>query len=292
MAKIADTTYPRFKPVRTYTHDLMGKIKVIDATNAPAHGDGEGAQTDFYHNNAEVDNNKQFSIKLFSTSIEAFAAYQRQAIAAKKRLAPPVGCMVQWKLGRWSRWGYETCRAVTGGHVDVVARVMCNPRARKVYREWMRFRGREDNSFAENRDLFYKESSWDLIYMNNGDMRPLRDLKNDPLVVVEGRDFARPRFNLMNFGVDSNDSTLRTRLEAISVTGTQYDFMWDIHDDGDKSFESNKRLRLGKKWIKSDEATMGKDLHDGNIGLWKGRPVCIDFGFHCVSSRHLDWCDD
>lgn len=301
MAKTA--SYPKFSPASTYKHPIMGKVEVYDFTNAKRGApmsDGAGAQTDFFRNNAEIDNPKQFGIKLFSTSIEAFAAFQRQRMAAKARVAPPVGCMVQWKIGRWSRWGYKTCIADTS--CPTAAVLLAVPAARERYNAWAEWADRTSYTVAENMEFFRKDTDWHLQYKRNADgkvverdfqyvRRPYRDLLQDPR--LEGfspddngnpRDF-RPRWSIDNYDAASRSSTLLKTLKGISLTGTQYDNLWEIHDDGTYSFQRDTRLELGSEWMRRDEARMGNDLHNGNIGVWRGRAVCIDFGFHCVLSN-------
>lgn len=301
MAKTA--SYPKFSPASTYKHPIMGKVEVYDFTKAKRGApmsDGAGAQTDFFLNNAEIDNPKQFGIKLFSTSIEAFAAFQRQRMAAKARVAPPVGCMVQWKVGRWSRWGYKTCIADTSSSTH--ATILAVPEARKRYNEWAKWADRTEFTIAENMEFFRKDTDWLLPFVRNAEgriverdfqyvRRPKADLLQDPR--LEGFDFDidglardfRPKWSIDNFDAACRSSNLRKALEGINLTGTQYDNIWDLHDNGDYTFQRDPRLSLGSKWRKSDSATMGNDLHNGNIGVWRGRAVCIDFGFHCVLSK-------
>jgi hypothetical protein len=31
---------------------------------------------------------------------------------------------------------------------------------------------------------------------------------------------------------------------------------------------------------------MGDDIHESNVALWKDKPVCIDFGYHCLGGRN------
>lgn len=301
MAKTA--SYPKFSPASTYKHPIMGKVEVYDFTKAKRGApmsDGAGAQTDFFRNNAEIDNPKQFGIKLFSTSIEAFAAFQRQRMAAKARVAPPVGCMVQWKIGRWSRWGYKTCIADTSCPTEAV--ILAVPEARARYNGWAKWADRTSYTVAENMEFFRKDTDWLLPFVRNAEgriverdfqyvRRPKADLLQDPRLEgfdpdIDGmpRDF-RPRWSIDNYDAASRSSTLLKTLKGISLTGTQYDNLWEIHDDGTYSFQRDTRLELGSEWVRRDGARMGNDLHNGNIGVWRGRAVCIDFGFHCVLSK-------
>lgn len=299
---MAKNAYPRFQATRTYTHKVLGRVKVFDFTNRnEPEASGAGAQTDFFRNNAEINNPKQFGIKLFSTSIEAFAAYQRQRLAAREDCAPPVGCMVQWKRGRWSRWGYETCIADTGGNASTIALILGNPLARKKYNAWAKWAGVSHAAakMAENIDAFERDSNCWLVfkrdangkYIDNGidwERRPAAELALDERLyqTVSGR--YEVKWDISCYSLDTLNSKLRNRLTEISLTGTQYDSLWELHDDGAQSFERDPRLTLGSKFRKSDAATMGGDLHSGNVGLWRNKPVSIDFGFHCVISARTE----
>lgn len=298
---MAKNAYPSFSPVSTYKHPIMGKVEVYDFTDAKRGApmsDGNGVQTDFFRNGAEVNNPKQYGIKLFSTSIEAFAAFQRQRLAAKIKAAPPVGCMVQWKVGRWSRWGYKTCIADTSSYLMV--NLLCHTGAMAKYIEWARWAGVADKSVQENWKQFKVDSDHSLIWQRDekGDirrgkrgewmMRSKADLRADKRIVEHAGGGFSARFAIDNFEPEAKGSILLKKLKSVNLTGTQYDNLWEIHDDGTFTFERDPRLELGSNWIKSDRATMGNDLHTGNVGVWRGHAVCIDFGFHCVLSNLMD----
>jgi len=300
---MAANAYPRFHASRTYTHPVLGRVKVLDFTNKNRQNlpDGSGAQTDFYRNNAQINNPKQFGIKLFSTSIEALAAYQRQRLAARKRLAPPVGSIIQWKIGRWSRWGYETCIADTSGNASTVALIKANKRVKAIYNAWANWAAVDPKDYAGNISRFQKDTDPDLIYVRdelgncaikdyNPVLRDGRDLLTDGRVRFDPRNNRYViKWDISWYSLDDRHSTLLHRLKDVDLTGTQYDNLWDLHDDGCNSFAPDPRLFLGSKWDSTDEASLGGDLHGGNIALWRGRPVCIDFGFHCVRSTATDW---
>lgn len=294
---MAKNAYPSFSPASTYKHPIMGKVEVYDFTNAKRGApmsDGCGAQTDFFRNGAEINNPKQYGIKLFSTSIEAFAAFQRQRLAAKIKAAPPVGCMVQWKVGRWSRWGYKTCIADTSSRCMV--NLLCHTKAMAKYIDWARWAGVTMNSVQTNWEQFMKDTDPMMIWRRdaNGDIlknakgewvrRPEADLAADGRLAKNAWGY-EPKWSIDDFSPDAKGSILSKKLKKLSLTGTQYDNLWDLHDDGTYSFDRDPRLELGSTWNKRDGATMGNDLHDGNVGVWRGHAVCIDFGFHCVLSN-------
>jgi len=123
---------PRFVPVRTITHPVMGRIDCYVIRRRPK-SDGMGAQATFFRNNARPNMKGEYGIKLFPTPAEAFAAYQRQKIAADAGLAPPVRRMVQvlmrgqcWcdnvdckRKGMKFWYGYQTCLAYGIGKIEV-----------------------------------------------------------------------------------------------------------------------------------------------------------------------------
>lgn len=276
------TSYPRFTPTRTYKHDILGRVSVYEIKNPFLLSDENGCQTDFFTNHAEVGNRKQFGIKLFRTSIEAFGAFERQSIAAKKGFAPPVGTMIQWKCGRWSRWGYQTCLADCCIEAQLVARVLCHDEALELYDAWKNHPlsgavGTLENNINE----FLRDGSMNLMYTKEYKRKDESLLNRDWRISYETGSWM-PRYNIEHLYTDSSKSKLRLGLRSISCTGLQYDNLWELHDDGNYSFARNRRLMLGKKWKRKDRCTLGGDLHTANVGLWNGKPVCIDFGFHCV----------
>ena len=295
---MAKNAYPSFSPASTYKHPIMGKVEVYDFTSAKRGHfvpDGCGAQTDFFRNGAEVNNPKQYGIKLFSTSIEALAAFQRQRLAAKVKAAPPVGCMVQWKIGRWSRWGYKTCIADMSSRLMV--NLLCHTKAMANYIAWARWAGVAERSVEDNFEAFKKDtdpmSIWqrdkygDILKNAKGEWvrRTSDDLDADKRFIKNKWGHYEPRWGIDDYDAEARGSILSKKLRNIDLTGTQYDNLMDLHDDGTYSFKPDPRLALGSKWRKRDGATMGNDLHSGNVGVWKGRAVCIDFGFHCVLSN-------
>jgi hypothetical protein len=123
---------PRFVPVRTFTHPIMGRMDYYVIRRRPK-SDGTGAQATFFRNNARPNMKGEYGIKLFPTAAEAFAAYQRQKIAADAGFAPPVRRMVKvlmrgecWcddvdckRKGMKFWYGYQTCIAYGIGKIEV-----------------------------------------------------------------------------------------------------------------------------------------------------------------------------
>lgn len=104
--------YPKYAPmsktpdgwlVYSYTQ-LRGGFKDAD----------EGAQAVFLRNNARPYVKTEYALKLFNKRWDAICAYERQKLAAKHLVAPPVGDLVQLrdKANRTKMWGYQTCVAI------------------------------------------------------------------------------------------------------------------------------------------------------------------------------------
>jgi len=261
--------YPRFSPTRTDNHPILGKVKVYDIGKYPT-PDDDGCQTSFFHNNAEVDNARQFGFKMFNTSVEAFAAYQRQTLAAKAGIAPPTGKMIRWIVkstnGRTvNRWGYETGIADCSPIARIKATILSCPQVTRWYTDYVHSNNLKMFS-ANSMEMFLDHAEGE-AYEN-----------------ANGRYFD-------SFSCASNttvDGSLRVRLMQIDLTGTQYDNLASVMDDG-CVWADNIKLRLGQKVTANDDMMMANDLHRGNIALWKGNPVVIDFGYHIAVPEYRDY---
>ena len=112
---------PKYRPIRTYTDSIMGRVD--EYALRAFRCDGKGAQATFLRNNARPNRKREYGIKLFCSAREAFAAFQRQKIAADAGLAPPVRRMVKVKIkcDRTTEimWGYQTCLAYGIGMIEV-----------------------------------------------------------------------------------------------------------------------------------------------------------------------------
>ena len=263
-------TYPRFKHDRIDTHPILGKVKVYTFKKYPS-PDDDGSQTSFFTNNAEVNNPKQFGFKMFNTSIEAFAAYQRQSLAADEGLAPPVGRMIRWIIqdtqrGRSvNRWGYETALADTTVSARIKATILGCPRLCNDYISYAKSNDHKETWSVRSMESFLK-------FMESG---------TDP---VDGRYFSQ--FSAIS--TTCVHGSLRKRLMDISLIGTQYDNITSITDDG-AEWKDNPKLRLGQTVTAKDDYMMSNDLHRGNLGLWEGDPVVIDFGYHICVPEYRDF---
>jgi hypothetical protein len=263
--------YPRFVPTSIENHDIVGKIKIYEFKKFPT-PNGDGCQSSFFRNGAKVNNPNQFGIKVFNTSIEAFAAYQRQRLAAKEGLAPPVGVMVRWivratvkgSVQTYNRWGYETCIADTSDNAVNLAMLLGSDIIRNDYENFMQ-------GYSPRGHLYSPSSVrafWEMVDEHFNEL---------------GYDFH-------NALEDADDvDCLRARLSIIDISGTQYDDISSVDDIGSAAWKNN-RLRLGEVIEPEDDMYMGGDLHCGNIGMWNDHPVAIDFGYHssCPYFRNLE----
>lgn len=262
-------SYPHFVPVNVVNHPIMGELAVYKFRKYPKHKDA-GCQTSFFTNGAKKNNPNQFGIKIFSTSIEAYASFQRQRIAFDAGLAPPVGCMVQWivtlKNGRnRNMWGYQTCIADCSDAAKRKAQILGCPPVRDFFLDYCDRNGITPILSEPKIYAFY--IAFQEQY-NNGDHNV--DLWNV-------------------FDTTDHPLNLKNRLKELNIVGTQYD---DISDFNDNSGEWSNRLRLGETWRKSDDPYMSNDLHRNNLGLWNENPVVIDFGYHIACPNYRHWKDE
>lgn len=258
-------SYPRFSPTRIDNHPILGKVKVFDIGKYPV-PDDDGAQTSFFTNNAKVNNARQFGIKMFNTSIEAFAAYHRQTLAAKAGLAPPTGKMIRWIVksrngGTVNRWGYETAIADCSNDARNKASILSCPQITSWYTHYV----------GKYQHEMFSPSSMEQ-FLENTEMEAHRNANKHTF----------DQFSCAS--TTSIKGSLRKRLMEIDLTGTQYDNLVACVDDMGESTDewqgNNSRLRLGEKVTAEDEMMMANDLHRGNIAIWKGKCVAIDFGYH------------
>jgi len=193
---------PTYRPFKTTHHAIMGAIDHYRCDHMPRFS-GCGAQAGFLVNNARPNCAREYGIKLFPTASQAFAAYQRQMIAAEAGAAPPVRRMVKVLVRspwygddlRTIYYGYQTCLAYGIGRMEV------------------------------------------------------------PMEVEECDD--------ASLIPDSGVRRLYRLLSRLSIAGTQID---------------GKPIGTVRRRSKR----MKHDLHEENLGFWRKRPVCIDFGHHII----------
>jgi len=263
-----NTSYPKFVHDRIDNHSILGEVKVYNIGKYPPII-SSGCQSNFFSNNAEMNNPTEFGIKMFNTSIEAYAAYQRQSLAAREGLAPPVGLMVRWitknHKGRTvNRWGYETCIADVSGYAQMYAQIRGCPKMIKAYNDLLKW---HTNNSRYVRPKAKKHVTAFFNYLSD----------------YESYDGENDAYSSMSSSV--GQGSIRTRLMDISIVGTQYDNLAEVFDMGE---EWNERLRLGQTVTEDDDMYMSNDLHRGNLGLWMGNPVVIDFGYHIACPQYRD----
>lgn len=117
---------PSFHPSRTYTHPILGKIDEYRFTDASLkrwkkfmNRAPSGVQSFFILNNAKPHNDNHYALKVYKTLTEAAASWERQNLASRQGLAPPVRrlCKFVYPNGK-VYWGYQTCVA---SHIERVS---------------------------------------------------------------------------------------------------------------------------------------------------------------------------
>jgi hypothetical protein len=262
--------YPKIKHNRILQHPILGEVKVYDLKSVPK-SSGSGCQSDFFRNGATANNSKQYALKMFNTSIEALASYQRQKIAAEHGYAPPVGKMVLWVIAKngsrsRNRWGYETCVADTSRYAQMKAMVLGSPVIHDNYNHFC-----NENDLVPNLDKVSVRMYWDEV-----------DERWDDYEYGSG----------CALGDVRDAKSLKYKIMDLDIGDTQYDDVSNAYDNGET--EWNQNLRLGVNWndipcSEEDAPYMMNDLHCGNIGLWKGKPVVIDFGYHIACPMYRDF---
>lgn len=138
---------PSFRPSRTFVHPILGKIDEYQFTDASLkrwkkflNRAPSGVQSLFVHNNAKPHNDNHYALKVYNTLTEAAAAWERQSLAARKDLAPPVRRLCKFVCPNGKvYWGYQTCVA---SHIERVSGIRDlgwdSPRRSKYHRKFVR----------------------------------------------------------------------------------------------------------------------------------------------------------
>ena len=231
--------------------------------------DDSGAQCIWIGNNADTDNEAEFGIKLTERNLTgggnaktaSYAMYQRQKLAAEHGYAPPVHgmCCVKWfnkqnnVLTTW--WGYLSSVALTSNDSEIPY----DPDTYSQYDEYVTMWDDRRNKIGQIEDLLSE------LDVANRDMREI-------VSTIESTfDGLCPDYSYEEWCEEESKTVemyegqmdLWEGLNSLSVEGLQDDF------------ES-----LGTTF--GEHTVMGDDLHQNNVGLWKGSLVAIDFGYHCV----------
>lgn len=267
--------YPKYNHTNIEDNPIMGKVKVYKFTKFPRESQS-GSQANFYQNGAEINNENQFALKLFDTDIEAFAAFQRQQLAAIENLAPPVGQMVCWDFNliykkgsrSFKMWGYETCLADVSKHAKLIASILGSELITGEYLAYCKH-----NSLHKAFSKRSVNAYWKMVndnYTNDNHTSEYKFSSHSALSTVQ------------------DQNSVRYKLGNINLLNTQYD---DLSSARDMGMEWDSRLVLGEKWVSDDGAAMLNDLHIDNIGLWKNKAVVIDFGYHICCPFYINHDD-
>lgn len=195
---ITSTTYGRLG----YKWEVTAEMKLPACS-------GSGCSAAFYKFGAEP-HSDDFALKVFGDADECLASYQRQALAFRNGVAPPVGRLI----------------IVSG------------------------------------------RSSWD--------NQPYQSYALETGVCSDLDTGLRQEINGMRFDEQGNHpfvKALRRRLRRINLTGTILNDVFRYcrpAQDRDILVPSGSGICLGG------------DLHNKNYMMWRGEPVCIDFGHHAV----------
>jgi hypothetical protein len=260
----------KYKPTAyLFDEELNEWVSFYWMTAEEYYSNAGGTQCTWIHNNAQVNNESHFGIKLTAQNhgtgnakSAALAMYQRQKLAAEHDLATPVHGLCCMKVFSKAEnnvvtfWGYLSCRA----QMDCIGE---NPEALAAFEEyvdefhekWKKIEEIEDmldntewiSGRTQNRVLdFIKE---DMGCYEHPDDLSFYDWCNDN------------DYNPLDIG------DLKDELFDLDASGLQHDF-----------------FPIGSKYPRG--SYMGSDLHEGNVGMWGSNVVCIDFGYHCLNERN------
>ena len=288
------SVFPRIAPVRSYRDRVYGMVDVYVLTNSMWRrvfkNSSNGAQAQYFANNAKICDPNQFGIKLTGQDPQdAYAAWWRQRQAYKARVAPPVRRMVRFELlgervGTHRRrldvlWGYQTGVAIT----------MTDRQRDYMGSSWMMetmmaYYGdaKHAKAFASHMGAKHIPTPSDLLNMDGHKIRltarhlgrMIDDLERSAAAItwsgVERQEWCNTLRRLDLRGSPLDNSITR---EAITLM-----------EEGQLN-----PIPKGATMPKYKRIRGGGDLHYGNIGWWRfgneWRTVCIDFGWHYVCNH-------
>lgn len=288
------SVFPRIAPTRSYRDRVYGMVDVYVLTNSMWRrvfkNSSNGAQAQYFANNAKICDPNQFGIKLTGQDPQdAYAAWWRQRQAYKARVAPPVRRMVRFELlgervGTHRRrldvlWGYQTGVAIT----------MTDRQRDYMGSSWMMetmmaYYGdaKHAKAFASHMGAKHIPTPSDLLNMDGHKIRltarhlgrMIDDLERSAAAItwsgVERQEWCNTLRRLDLRGSPLDNSITR---EAITLM-----------EEGEL-----KPIPKGATMPKYKRIRGGGDLHYGNIGWWRfgneWRTVCIDFGWHYVCNH-------
>ena len=290
------SVFPRIAPVRSYRDRVYGMVDVYLLTNSMWRrvfkNSSNGAQAQYFANNAKICDPHQFGIKLTGQDPQdAYAAWWRQRQAYKARLAPPVHRMVRFELIGKSTgtsrnrldvlWGYQTGVAITmtdrqrdaSGSGSLMECMMAYYGDANMAREIDNYRGRLVPRPIDLPSLTGKDIR--LIGHHFGTM--LDEIERD------GND----RDEWEGFSMQTQEWV--KALRHLDLRGSPRDNSITVDaiskmEDGDL-----RTIPKGATMRKNKHIRGGGDLHYGNVGWWRfgnrWHTVCIDFGWHYVCNH-------
>jgi hypothetical protein len=237
--------------------------------------DGSGAQCMWLDNNADTDDADQFGIKLTdrqvgrgdnTAKVAAYAMYQRQKLAADHDLAPPVHGMCCFKVYYAETqelqvyWGYLSCVA----EVDEELPFSDDAEAAWYAEVVQPYEEKQEYIEAIRENLDNLGLTTRCVASVMGDVYNCADIVDPDC--IDKHEWITDKAEDGYFELHNGLGDLQESLNDLDIGGLQND--WGT---------------IGTTFDETAGITMGGDLHAGNIALWKGRLVCIDFGFHCVN---------
>ena len=226
-----------------------------------------GSQWAFFSNNANTEDDDQFAIKVLRhpyyggvDKSEAFSTFQRQALAYDSGVAPPVHRMIK-VMGKDKEnkpkvfWGYTTSVA------DSIGEYGSADGYQDEFDDWYHEKTQAWSAFEDLRNAYDNLTSHcsDVTDRSEGVEAELEEMYPAHIESVE--EYCEWR------GIDLCGD-LQSSLENLDIAGTQV-----YHEP------------LG---IVYTSGCLGSDLHSGNIGIYQGNVVCIDFGYHSISYGEYD----
>ena len=269
-----------------------------------------GAQADYYSNNADDGCSDEYAIKTFQSFHEAYCAYNRQWLAATEGQAPPVGRMVLFSkvsksnrinlssidMGQGSqrvyRWGYQTAVADMSENEDYRD-------SSELYEEGEQAWDCHWEEQVADLDLPAcfepgQEMEWDDCYRdewiqswvdaNRGDYEdtPKAEMESaswdhDYSLLPNEREL-RVMAQGKTLELDKNGRTWNVE-EICTRARRQWNPMWCVEMvEAARAQDVNDLDRV--RDTLNDEPN--GDLHNMNVGRWEGDAVIIDWGYHIM----------
>lgn len=260
MITVLDDTEPKtftraeYKPIDSYyDSDIQEQVDVYEITGDPTCL-GSGSLCQFLRNNAEFHNPHEFGIKyawgVSKEDMHAMFVYQNMAYEVGA--APPVHRMVKILNHRQPVGGPQTY--VYWGYTTSVAE--CNHNL--VYGDYLHHEYEEYCYEYKDAEKSYRNKI--LKAIGEGDANYFTEsLVEDLTGLIEEHFLTVGRLDVEEWAANNGyvivpDEDIDELLSRLSNITTRND-----HDQ---------------------ECCLGGDLHSGNLAMWQGKYVCIDFSHH------------